>query len=96
MKVRSKVIEINNLLTVQLEKINLRLDYIEKNILVHPNNPAPPPLDIKWWPPYLYLINLWHTENVYRPLSDLSANEATLSTGFRLVENMLFMVPRFI
>ena len=49
MKVVSKVVEINNLLTVQLEKNNHKLDHIEKNILVHPNIPAPPPpLDIKW------------------------------------------------
>ena len=43
MKVVSKVVEINNLLTVQLEKNNHELDHIEKNILVHPNIPAPPP-----------------------------------------------------
>ena len=47
MKVVPKVVEINNLLTVQLEKNNHELDHIEKNILVHPNIPAPP-LDIKW------------------------------------------------
>ena len=46
MKVVPKVVEINNLLTVQLEKNNHELDHIEKNILVHPNIPAfpPPPL----------------------------------------------------
>ena len=43
MKVVPKVVEINNLLTVQLEKNNHELDHIEKNILVHPNIPAPPP-----------------------------------------------------
>ena len=32
----------------KLEKNNHELDHIEKNILVHPNIPAPPPLDIKW------------------------------------------------
>ena len=48
MKVVPKVVEINNLLTVQLEKNNHELDHIETNILVHPNIPAPPPLDIKW------------------------------------------------
>ena len=48
MKVVPKVVEINNLLTVQLEKNNHVLDHIEKNILFHPNIPAPPPLDIKW------------------------------------------------
>ena len=37
------MVEINNLLTVQLEKNNHELDHIEKNILVHPNIPAPPP-----------------------------------------------------
>ena len=50
MKVVPKVVEINNLLTVvQLEKNNHELDHIEKNNMVHPNIPAPPPpLDIKW------------------------------------------------
>ena len=43
MKVVPKVVEIKNLLTVQLEKNNHELDHIEKNILVHPNIPAPPP-----------------------------------------------------
>ena len=43
LKVVPKVVEINNLLTVQLEKNNHELDHIEKNILVHPNIPAPPP-----------------------------------------------------
>ena len=43
MKVVPKVVEINNLLIVQLEKNNHELDHIEKNILVHPNIPAPPP-----------------------------------------------------
>ena len=43
MKVVPKVVEINNLLTVQLEKNNHEPDHIEKNILVHPNIPAPPP-----------------------------------------------------
>ena len=43
MKVVPKVVEINNLLTVQLKKNNHELDHIEKNILVHPNIPAPPP-----------------------------------------------------
>ena len=43
MKVVSRVIEINNLLTVQLENNNHELDHIEKNISVHPNIPAPPP-----------------------------------------------------
>ena len=43
MKVVPKVVEINNLLTVQLEKNNHVLDHIEKNILFHPNIPAPPP-----------------------------------------------------
>ena len=42
MKVVPKLVEINNLLTVQLEKNNHELDHIEKNILVHPNIPAPP------------------------------------------------------
>ena len=37
------MVEINNLLTVQLGKNNHELDHIEKNILVHPNIPAPPP-----------------------------------------------------
>ena len=43
MRVVSKVAEINNLLTIQLEKNNRELDHIENNILVHPNIPAPPP-----------------------------------------------------
>ena len=43
MKVVPKVVEINNLSAVQLEKNNHELDHIEKNILVHPNIPAPPP-----------------------------------------------------
>ena len=43
MKVVPKVIEINYLSTIQLEKNNHELDHIEKNILVHPNIPAPPP-----------------------------------------------------
>ena len=43
MEVLSKVVEINNLLTIKLEKNSHELDYIEKNILVHPNIPAPPP-----------------------------------------------------
>ena len=47
MKVVPKVVEINNLLTVQLEKNNHVLDHIEKNILFYSNIPAPP-LDIKW------------------------------------------------
>ena len=56
MKVLPKVVGINNLLTIQLEKNNHELDYIEKNILVHPNIHAPPPLDIKWWPPKTYWL----------------------------------------
>ena len=55
MKVVSKVVEINNLLTVQLEKNNHELDHIEKNILVHPNIPAPPPPWILNGSPLKYL-----------------------------------------
>ena len=55
MKVVSKVVEINNLLTVQLEKNNHELDHIEKNILVHPNIPAPlPPWILNGSPLTLY------------------------------------------
>ena len=43
MKVVPKVFEINNLSNIQLEKNNNELDHIEKNILVHPNIPAPSP-----------------------------------------------------
>ena len=42
-------------MTEQLEKNMYLLDHSEKNILVHPRNPAPPPLEIKWWPPKAYL-----------------------------------------
>ena len=38
-------------MTKQLEKNIYLLDHSEKNILVHPRNPAPPPRDIKWWSP---------------------------------------------
>ena len=57
MKVLPKVVEIKNLLTIQLENHELEnheLDYIERNILAHPNIPAPPPSpDNKWLPPYV-------------------------------------------
>ena len=43
MKVLPKVVGINNFLTIQPEKNNHELEYIEKNILVLPNIPAPPP-----------------------------------------------------
>ena len=49
MKVVPKVVEINNLLTVQLEKNNHELDHIEKKNYGPSQYPCPPPpLDIKW------------------------------------------------
>ena len=43
MKVVSKVVEINNLLTVQLEKNNYELDHIEKKYSGPSQYPCPPP-----------------------------------------------------
>ena len=59
MKVVPKVVEINNLLTVQLEKNNDELDHIETNILVHPNIPAPLPRILNASP----LTCIWLTEH---------------------------------
>ena len=43
MEVLPKVVEMNNLWSIQLEKNNHEVDNNEKNIFVHPNIPAPPP-----------------------------------------------------
>ena len=56
MKVVPKVAEINNLLTIQLEKNNHELDQIEKNSLVHPNIPAPPPWTLNGSPLTLVML----------------------------------------
>ena len=67
-------------MTKQLGKISYLLDHSEKNILVHPRNPAPP-LEIKWWP-----LNLDHVRLDY---TSIPVSKAVFSKMAR-AQNVMF------